>query len=152
MSASLLSRLAAVVSAAVFSVSLAAQASPLPNTGCPGSSPVTLSAQPRVGTTVNFEWSCPASDVPMIFFGNLLPLPIPLPSQIVCGNTLFCNIVVSPDVFIQGAIGALHSVPVPIPNDSWLVGVAIGVQGACFGQLPNLCVRPGQASSVRLMM
>lgn len=88
----------------------------------------------------------------MILFGDLLPLPIPLPASIVCGNTQFCTLVVSPDVFIQGAIGPLHSVPVPIPNDSWLVGVAIGVQGACFGQLPNLCVRPGQASSVRLMM
>lgn len=131
---------------------LAAQVTVLPGTGCPGAAAVTVSGPPRINTTVNFDWSCPGTDIPMLIFGDVQRPPLPLPPVVVCGGALFCTLGVQPAVAIQGPVGMLHSVPVPIPDDVLLVGAVIGVQGLCIGQLPNLCVSLSQAIAVRVMM
>jgi hypothetical protein len=130
--------------------SSSAQVTPLLGTGCPGLAAVAVSGPPRVGTTVNFDWRCPGTDVPLIVFGDVIRPPIPLPPLVICGGGFFCMLGVQPVVSIQGAVGVLHSIPVPIPNNPELIGAVIGAQGVCVGQLPGLCLSLSQAIAVRV--
>lgn len=125
-----------------------AQVSQIPNSGCQGSDTIVTRGEPRIGDTLTFRFECGQDEIPMLFFGEILRPPMRLQGSAIC-NRGGCTLAVSPDVILTGRANTALSVPVPIPRDRSLIGVEVGVQGACIDR-DDMCLTLSRALRVRI--
>lgn len=131
------------------SAAVTAQVSTIPGSGCPRGSAVAVTGQPIVGETINFSLTCPDDTTPVLFFGEVLPRRLRIPSAVTCEPGA-CFLAVNPLLFLRGTSGQTFEVAAPVPMDTGLVGIQIGVQGACVDDETG-CIELTPALLVQVM-
>lgn len=130
---------------------LAAQFSPVPNSGCPGGSAITTSGTPQLGFSISYTWFCTArSHVPFMLFGPAVPPVFQLPAVVACSAG--CTVIhPAPPLLLPGPAGRGLMVPLTIPQDVSLIGQTIHTQGGCLGGAMNNCIYLGAAVATQIM-
>lgn len=124
---------ATLLSALAMSAALGAQCSPVPGSGCPGSTRVGCSGSSRIGQ--GFAVTGAFGGTNLMFVGACLSTPAPIPPAAFCGSPPGCTLVVDPQLhFVVPFVVATF---LPIPNDPRLVGTGLCLQctmtsGSCL--------------------
>jgi len=124
---------------------LAAQVTPIPRTGCGGSTAVQVQGQPRIGQRLSFSWTCRATDLPVLLFARALPVAY-LPAPLACARG-GCGVISPAPLFLAGTPGRQAFLATALPPDPSLVGFTFHVQGACVSRH---CVDLGVGVAVRI--
>lgn len=125
---------------ALLTVSVSAQITTLPNTGCQNSANPLIAGQPRLGQTLSIASNqFPCTRPPSLAFVLLNAACTTIPFNFSCfssGNP--CSVLAPID--FAGSQPNRYTLQLPIPNNPSLVGQSVCVQGGCFATLGPACL------------
>ena len=125
---------------ALLTVSVSAQITTLPNSGCQNAANPLINGQPRLGQTVSIASNrFPCTRPPSLAFVLLNAGCTTAPFNFSCfssGNP--CRVLAPID--FAGSRQISYTLSLPIPNNPSLIGQSVCVQGGCFATLGTSCL------------